>query len=448
MDRVVAVGNNRKHLGVMAAYIGHRPDILEFVGALRVHFDVSIYVLRSDAERYASLLSGYTLEVIDLPGQRTVRNKAANRLFDLIGKIPGSEYNYYMTKWTTTFSASYSIAERDKLQGRIELAKKLPKVLAYDRYLSMLDTSSVSTSGLDAFLSFTPVYNQVTWAAMLHAPIPCLQYVYSWDHACKFKDFSKRVDAYLTWDTDIADDLDKLQALEQVPKAVVGSTQFTFVRKSLDSDYTCDLPVDGPYVYFGCATGYPLLADSEVRQVEAIAHLLASELPGVTLVVRTYPFLEATDTYDGLMELPNVVLDRLQDYETIAATYEEATSRKLYVTQQAVAFAHFGTTLGVEAALLGVPSILCDFGEATVGKPLHDFVHQYQNDKYLNRPGTPSTAASARELVAHLHRAMGGGDGFPVNAETVDRHRLRRMDEIASDVAAVVSEHITRPART
>jgi hypothetical protein len=50
---------------------------------------------------------------------------------------------------------------------------------------------------------------------------------------------------------------------------------------------------------------------------------------------------------------------------------------------------HSGSTIGLEACLLGVPSLLVDFGygKKRSGLSVYGFIHQFQNEKYLLQQG-------------------------------------------------------------
>jgi hypothetical protein len=73
---------------------------------------------------------------------------------------------------------------------------------------------------------------------------------------------------------------------------------------------------------------------------------------------------------------------------------------KLIKMSQAKGIIHFGTTFGLEASYFEAPVILADIVASY--KELHQFVHQYQNDKYLNLnyPNVPKDWNSFEQAIS------------------------------------------------
>ena len=72
----------------------------------------------------------------------------------------------------------------------------------------------------------------------------------------------------------------------------------------------------------------------------------------------------------------------------------------------AKAFFHLGTTLGLEACFTNTPSFIIDFEKTAYTDDylsMYDFVHQYQNEKYLLLAGFDNVIKSPDELRTILN---------------------------------------------
>jgi hypothetical protein len=168
-------------------------------------------------------------------------------------------------------------------------------------------------------------------------------------------------------------------------------------------------PFPFDYLYFGCAIGIPALAPLEVGVIRELAAQLAAALPAYKLVVRPYPVLKDWTVYSPLRDLPNVVLDDSFRGKDMAVS-EDRLMEKFVKIHFAKAFIHLGTTLGLEACFTQTPSVILDFADFGKGAnivSLHNFVHQYQNEKYLMTGDFPNIVKSKEafwqllELIRH-----------------------------------------------
>jgi hypothetical protein len=97
----------------------------------------------------------------------------------------------------------------------------------------------------------------------------------------------------------------------------------------------------------------------------------------------------------------NVVMD--DDFKAADLSVSEAHIYKKYKNiEGALAFLHLGTTLGLEACLLGTPSFVLNFGYASKQDDIYNFIHQYQNEKYLIKPFPETCITSIESLETTL----------------------------------------------
>lgn len=365
-------------IGVLANHLDTRKDLCDLLDLLNQNHKIVIYVHKSKAQKISELMPLQT--IIPIPVITGI-----TRLFQLIlqysylvfGKLPASSYNYYLTERIKLLNSDYKKWPKFIQSYLLLLSKVSPEIISYDRYLDLslrFKKSFKIDADVDIFLCFTEISDDWIFAKIIQENKPVWTYVYSWDHPCKMKTFSKRTN-YLVWNNGIKADLITLQHIKAEKIKVWGSTQFASIQQFLKSEKT-DLennPYNFSYIYLGCATGYDALARQEVKYCDQIADLLKSILPNWKLVIRPYPFQKNKDIYKSLTTLSNVVFDE-----------SKSSNDKFVRIKNAKAFFHFGTTMGYEAIYFDTPSFLLDMADQKKDALLYGFVHQYQNDKYLN----------------------------------------------------------------
>jgi hypothetical protein len=68
--------------------------------------------------------------------------------------------------------------------------------------------------------------------------------------------------------------------------------------------------------------------------------------------------------------------------------------------ENAEAFFHLGTTMGLEACFTSTPSFIIDMGYTTQqGLSLYNFIHQYQNDRHLIDLAPQNAITSEQRLI-------------------------------------------------
>ncbi len=333
----------------------------------------------------------------------TILNAVWERLYLLFRSIPRSRTNFFLME---LFKASNqpTASKRAKAMRLVRWMQRLPKVLSYDFYLDRLQYQSLTQlDDVDQFVCFTAIADDYLLSRLIHQNKQIKVYVYSWDHPCKHTCFSKRVQ-YACWSEGIREDVVALQHIPASQVRVTGASQFGYIHTYRQGG---DRPVRYPfrYVYFGCAIGIPDLVPDELRLVTTLANVLQKVQPDWKLVVRPYPMLVNWQWYEALQNLPNVVFDdafRTQD----ASVQEEAILEKYGTIEQAEAFFHLGTTMGLEACFINTPSFVLDFGYTTKeGLSVYNFIHQYQNDRHLITLAPQNAIASEAQLeqvLTHL----------------------------------------------
>ena len=386
-------------IGVLAQYLDTRQDIGDILRSLALQHEITIYVRPTDLVKIKSLRD-LKIAVITIPafsGQEKILILVWQYLYLLLGQIPKSSYNYYMTEHIKLLNSDIKPFQRFLHLSLLTLSRLPIKFMRYDQFLNgllLIRKEAEFDPEIDFFLCFTQIYHDWTFASILQQKKPVWVYVYSWDHPCKMKTFSKKVN-YLVWHEGIKADTADLQEINPTKIHVLGATQFAYIHDFLSSKPTSQRspPVHSPYIYLGCATGYANLAKQEIRYCALIAEHMLENLPHWTLVIKPYPFLKNTALYDHLGCLPNVVIHQK------AVGYDDSRYQKFNKINQARAFFHFGTTMGYEAGYFKTPSFLLDFADPKKDKLLNGFIHQYQNDKYLNAGEGYNVIRSDAELI-------------------------------------------------
>lgn len=377
---------------------------------------------------------------------RPVRAKAGGwnrlwlKLFSRLGKVPASRDNFL--QHALYLLQKVDPRKRARAATWLRLRLKLPQVFSFDLLLRLLRGQVAEIGDLNAVLFITNVSSPELLAQALRAGLPCLAYVYSWDHAPKFDRFSLRMTRYFTWNQGVADDLAQLQDVAPSRTTPVGASQLVSLREYLNSPKARQRRIPFRYVYYGCAVGIPQLAVQEVRLAEWLAEELAQVDIGLKLIVRPYPMLRDTTCFRRLRTRPNVVFD--DEYR--AEVQERAIPReglfaKFNLQEHAEAFFHCGTTMGLEGAYFDTPVFFLapddlDFGVSTDSELYFPrFFHTNHNEKYLLFPGFPNVVRRTADLRLRLDALLADRARFldynrVVRAETP----LRSMEDIVRDL--------------
>jgi hypothetical protein len=207
---------------------------------------------------------------------------------------------------------------------------------------------------------------------------------------------------YLVWNEGIKRDMTDLQHIEPEKMKISGASQFAYVKQFLSfspAQIVNNFPF--PYLYFGCAIGVPELAIEEMKVILLISKLLAQHQPQLKLVVRPYPVMKNWQIYEQLKNMPNIVMDDQFRSKDLSVD-ENFVMEKFNKMYHAEAFIHIGTTLGFEACFINTPSVILDldyFKNDNSLLSIYNFVHQYQNEKYLLLDNYPNVVRSEKELI-------------------------------------------------
>lgn len=394
-------------IGLIVHFFDFRNDVRQWIDALSAEHEVVLFVRPEDLNTIQSA-GNLSQEIRTIKEKKPgLWNKFWELAFRFLGRLPQSRQNYYLME-QFKISIINSDDKAKKASRLLNLAMALPRLLSYDDFINQLTyRSETDLSGIDQFVCFTELSDNFLVARLIKEGQPPVVYVYSWDHPCKHVRFSQRLH-YLVWHQGLKEDVSQLQQINPGNIHVLGATQMGYIYRWQQQKDEMERPFPFPYIYFGCAIGVPGLVESELEIVETVSSVLQKIIPEWKLVVRPYPVLRDWSRYEALAKLPNVVLDdgfRAKKAESIAVQ-DEFILQKFNTIHHAEAFFHLGTTLGVEACYTKAPSVLIDLAEFRNPSrilDLHHFIHQYQNDKYLNLKQYPNVVKNLAALEALLH---------------------------------------------
>jgi hypothetical protein len=389
-------------IGLVVHFFDFRNDVRQWIDRLSLREEIVLFIRKEDQKSMESLLpKNLEFRIIDerIPG---LWNKLWEVLFRFLGYLPKSRQNFFLME---QFKISVSVAAERQASAfrQLALTMKLPKWLSYDAFIGRLQfKGKTQVDDIDQFVCFTELSDNYFVARLMKEKKPVVVYVYSWDHPCKHRRFSKNMD-YLVWHQGILEDMVELQNLPASRMSIFGATQMGYVQRFLQQQNLKPSPYSFPYVYFGCAIGVPQLVPVEIEIVKKVAERLLVRHPEWKLVVRPYPVLRDWAPYDALKSISNIVLDDgfRSAKATSIAVGEDALLDKFVTIHHSKAFMHLGTTLGIEASYTKAPSILLDlkeYAQPEKNLDVHHFVHQYQNDKYLNLEGYPNVIRNLTNL--------------------------------------------------
>jgi len=381
-------------LGILAQYLETRPDITELINRLADSLEVVVF---QENQEKSVLKLDPRIEVRTFGKRTSPGIKIWHVFFKAFGKVPKSKHNYFITEDFKIQNSSFygNNIKTWWSQLLLFLNYRLPGFISYDSYIAAIQDSVVADlNGIDAFLCYTQIYDDGFLGKILAEKKKVFVLVYSWDHPCKMKCFSKSDIRYLVWNPNILKDLVELQGILELRISIVGTSQFGYLNAFLRSPE----PSRGhtkPYLYVAFATGTASLAVQEIAIIKRLADMLASEWPEANLMIRPYPFFKAQGFYEGLRALPNVEFEPVYEGDD---SVQGKMNHKYRWMNGSSGFFHFGTTLGVEACFLRCPVFFLSMKDEVLDKGLYYFIHQYQNDAYLHKAGMANTIESYPDL--------------------------------------------------
>ena len=421
-------------IGFVVHFFDFRNDVRKLISEVNKNHQVVLFTKKEHLAIVANHLPADVEARVIQEGARSLRNRIWQWVYLFLKRLPKSKNNFYLMEY---LKASNSSDYKNSKKGRRNLwwIMRLPKVMSYDYLLSKLSYSGETPiNDIDQLIFFTEISDDVFLSRALKEIKKVKVYVYSWDHACKQTRFSAFPE-YMVWSKGVKVDLQELQSISSDKIQVTGSSQFAFIHDFLNTSedqLVRTYPFD--YIYFGCAVGIRDLVVQETTIIKTISAIMATSLPSVKLVVRPYPVLKDWSLYEDLMREENIIFDDGFRSKDLSMT-EASVFEKLEKIHFAKAFIHVGTTMGLEASFSSTPSYIVDFGYDKNGLPLNivNFIHQYQNDKYLIEIAAENVLGSEKELERVLSD-LDDPKYLLNNGKISEEFRLRSFTELAETI--------------
>ncbi len=399
-------------IGFVVHFFDFRNDVRKIISLVSKSHEVVLFVRPEDEKVMTSVLKE-PLEIRLVTEKKAgIVNKIWELLFRFFGQLPRSRGNFYLME-IFKINLIQKEERRNRAKRMMEWSYRMPKVMGYDFLLNRLSyLGKTKIDDIDRFICFTEISDNYFFSRLIKEERPVSVYVYSWDHPCKHLRFSKKVQ-HLVWNQGLKEDMITLQGFSAEQVKIIGASQFGYIDQFLQKAHTYKNPYPFKYIYFGCALGIPALVPKELEVVQRVAQLMQKHVPDWKLVVRPYPVLSDWKPYDDLKQLSNVVLDdgfRKAKANNLAVS-DESVNEKMIKIHYAEAFLHLGTTLGLEAAFTETPSMLVDFdylNQTRERLSLKNFIHQFQNDKYLNLNGFNNVVKSETKFGQVLESLKAG----------------------------------------
>ncbi len=426
-------------IGFVVHFFDFRNDVRRVIEEVSRQHEVILFVRKDDLHLVEALVSDTVALRVVAEKVNSLKNRLWDQMFRFFGKLPRSVQNFYLMEYfKISLDARPNV--RTKAYSLLALAMKLPKTITYDHYLKNISFSGKTRiDDIGQFICFTDISDSYLFARLLSGKKSVKVYVYSWDHPCKQVKFSRKA-TYLVWHQGIRQDMVELQNTPAVQVKVIGASQFGYIHDFLSKPTeTWQNHYPFEYLYFGCAIGILSLAQQEVHLIKAVSQLMLQAGSRFRLVVRPYPGLKDWSVYDPLKQLPNVVLD--DAFRTGNMSVSDTHIMEKYVKIHfAKAFIHLGTTMGLEACFTQTPSLILDFPEFKRGAgilTIANFVHQYQNDKYLMAHDFPNVVRSQQQFREILGLLDTSPDRLRIyNQEVVRNIPLKSFADFARDLIA------------
>jgi hypothetical protein len=423
-------------LGLTVEHFDLRVDLHRLIEVLSARVDVVVFANRPFSEPIKGLK-----EVRLYRPRRSFMGGLVMRIFYLTRRLPLSRDNFFITEY---FKLA-GLPPRQRRRGLVYLAFRriFPGGLSLDAVLPWLGRSDETPlEDVDAFLHVTQILALSFLQRALTSGKPNGVYVYSWDHPCKHTTIPRRgPQAYFTWNRGQNEDLAYLQGVDPAKCHEVGTTQLSPLKQYLETPAARQRLIPYDYVYYGCGTAVRELVAQEVLVIRWLAGELRRVAPGLTLLVRPYPFLADWDPYEPLRHEPNVQMDAYREAGRVRALTPQEIFEKYNKVEHARAFVHLGTTLGYEACYFGPPVLFLTPEDMELGRSrrsllhLSRSIHQYHCDRYLMPAGYANVVRRQADLSAALRGVLENpADWLGYNRAVAGLTPLRSLEEIAEDI--------------
>jgi len=258
-------------------------------------------------------------------------------------------------------------------------------------------------------LIYNPVSVQdkrILFETLQHPSCRLVSWVYSWDNPYKDHEFIPDADAYLVWNEEGRQDLNRLHGVDVHRVYMTGAIQFEYL---LEMDLTPD-PKRERYVLFTCSVAADEYLDQEVKLIVDIAGILYRINPSVVLKVRPYPFRHADrlPVYDPLKSLPNVeVLEYGKLSGTVRVVSGEGLKEKARQLSDAEAVLNLGSTIGLEASFTSAPILQLIPPSKGLRWDIREML-DHEHLRFLIREDMPNVLYSDTEIAFALREILSG----------------------------------------
>ncbi len=405
---------SKRKIGVVLNHVSQRSDIRLFIEELSRREDVVLFGSEEDAKILGHIHSEFRIikpPELGLGGK--VYNKVLQQLYFYFGNLPKTRKNYsdYVKRRLRKSKSSWFKIALSLLKFNVKYI--LPDIFPFDKYIILKKTGIHKIEDLDVFISFTDIVFEGLIARIIKEQKPLFSYVYSWDHVPKFHKFSKKYIKYVTWNKEIAKDLNSLHGVPYQNISIIGASQFHYIHEYLKSPPKGMNGYHFEYIYFPCSFGYPKVARQEVKMIEKVAEKLYEMAPEWKLMVRSYPMLENWEVYGALKERNNIIFDEYIRDDSVLLNGEQHL-QKCEVISSSKAVIHAGTTIGLEASYFDVPVLYLNLEDVDYGIPQNSPNHifrswgQYHLKKYYALEGEDSFVTSIEKLESNLQQIIAG----------------------------------------
>ena len=225
------------------------------------------------------------------------------------------------------------------------------KLISFDSFLNLCETLLPRLEKTNNTYVFTTEVDYLyDYILALLKGDKVFVYVYSWDHIYKNVYFSKRVEKYFVWNDQQKNALSSLHDIDLYKIEVVGSTLFGSLYEYKKKYPKKVLLADHNNILLVMSTGTEYLQREELSIFSEIIKLN----PEINFYLRPYPFYKRTlvQSLSSQTNFLGLDTDYVKQFQN-----ESPSFYKYRLIGHFNYVVHMGTTLGVEAALLGVKSI-------------------------------------------------------------------------------------------
>lgn len=338
--------NKKKNIIVCADYLDFRDDIRSMLFEASQVSNLTIYTTTNISGSTESILNQCKVKQIY---RRSLLNRIIYRFYDYFSSIPVPDC-FWLYKEFELRNAPYSkYYILKKYLNKIKSV--LPRFFSYDMLLRSISSPELSENA-DQYWFVTPINNhEILAKALRENPKNTKIYVYSWDHIYKHTSFTSRA-KYMCWNVAAKRELSYFHSVPSKNIKVVGVSPFYYLSHD-STERRCHDPATQITIGFAFACGiYPADVE-ELQWFINMSQLVSTLYPDIKISARLYPLRNKSIDFSCFNDLKNVEV-----HNVVSGTFRSFSDHKekLAWLNGLSMFASFGTTLGLEASLCGVPS--------------------------------------------------------------------------------------------